>query len=284
MLIKASSYAVKILPDTIAFQITRALAAMTHRIKASPAERQAIAQSTQSYFGKGGRNVARSWGREGPLVVLVHGWGGSGAQMAPLAAHLAQGGFRCVVPDIRGHGDSPLRHTSWTYLIEDVADLSRSLNEEVYAYVAHSAGALTVMAGRTLKGIHAKRYVCICAPSHPFPPINVVEKKLSPRKRVVDRYRQYIAAQFETTWESMQTGVFYSGAGSDTLLFYDETDRFVPHSEGDKIHAICRGSRLIKTSGYSHAKILAAPELAWAVDEFLGEDQRVRASRSGGSQ
>lgn len=271
MLIKASSYAVKILPDTVAFQITRALAAMTRRVKVSPGERQAIAKSTRRHFGKGGRNVARSWGREGPLVVLVHGWGGSAAQMGPLAAHLADEGFRCVAPDIRGHGDSPLRHTSWTYLIEDIADLSRSLKEEVYAYVAHSAGALTVMAGRTLKGIRADRYVCICAPSHPFPPINVIEKKLSPRKGVLDRYREYIAVQFQTTWESMQTGQFYSSAGSNTLLFYDETDRFVPHSEGDKIHAICPGSRLIKTSAYSHAKILTAPELARAVGEFLTE-------------
>jgi pimeloyl-ACP methyl ester carboxylesterase len=284
MLLKVSSYAVKLLPDTVAFQITRALAGMTRRVKESPVEREAIGQSTQRHFGKDGRNVARSWGSEGPLLVLVHGWGGSAAQMAPLAVHLVQEGFRCVAPDIRGHGESPLKHTSWTYLIEDIADFSRSLNEEIYAYVAHSAGALTVMAGRTLKGIRAERYVCICAPSHPFPPINVIQKKLAPRKSIVDRYRKYIAAQFETTWESMRTGQFYAGAGSDMLLFYDETDRFVPHSEGDKIHAICPGSRLIKTSGYSHAKILAAPELARAVGEFLAENPGLRVPRASGSQ
>lgn len=276
MLIQASRYALKVLPDSVAFQMTRALAARTQRVTVSQAERKAMEYSSKRHFGRSGRNVAWSWGREGPWIVLVHGWGGRAAQMAPLALRLEQEGFRCIAPDIRGHGDSPLNHTSWTYLIEDIADVSRSLNEEVHAYVAHSAGALTVMAGRSLQGIRAQRYVCICAPSYPFPPINVITRKLAPREAVVDRYREYIATQFKTPWDTLQSGIAYRGAGSDMLLFYDETDRFVPHGEGDKIHAICPGSRLIKTHRYSHAQILGASELQQAACEFLSASRRAQ--------
>lgn len=269
MLIKLARYALKILPDSLSFQVTRGLAAMTQVVPVAAAEREAMKSATKRHYGDDGRNVAWSWGKEGPLVVLIHGWGGRAAQMAPLASDLSQQGFRCVAPDIRGHGDSPLRYTRWSFLLDDIAAISASLNEEVYAYVSHSAGALTTMAARGLKGISAERYVCICAPSHPFPPINVIEKKLAPRKQVVDRYKEFIARQFDTDWATLQTGVSYAGAGSDMLLFYDEVDRFVPHREGDKIHGLCPGSTLIKTNGYSHAKVLAAAELSSAVGEFL---------------
>jgi pimeloyl-ACP methyl ester carboxylesterase len=174
-----------------------------------------------------------------------------------------------VAIEVTGHGDSPKRHTRWDYFFRDIAASSQSLHEEVYAYVGHSAGALSMMAARALKGIHAQRYACICAPSFPFPPIDVIRKKLNPKEGVLEHYKKYIAEQFEATWEELQAGSSYADAGSDLLLFYDETDRFVDHSEGDKIQTLCPGAQLVKTRAYSHQQILAAPELAQAVGEFL---------------
>jgi pimeloyl-ACP methyl ester carboxylesterase len=268
MLIKIARYAVRVVPESAAIAITRALAAMTRRPPVSSFEQEAMAQASRLYYGKNRKNAAWAWG-EGPLIIFVHGWGGRAAQMAPLAVHVAKLGFRSVAIDVTGHGDSPKRHTRWHYFSRDIAALSRSLHDNVYAYVGHSAGALSMMAARNLEGIHAQRYVCICAPSYPFPPIDVIRKKLNPRKGVVERCKDDIAQQFETTWEQLQAGSSYADAGADTLLFYDETDRFVRHSEGDRIQALCPGARLVKTSAYSHQKILAASELAQAVGEFL---------------
>ena len=126
-----------------------------------------------------------------------------------------------------------------------------------------------MMAARTLRGIHARRYICICAPSYPFPPIEAIQRKLNPKKGVLERYKAYISEQFETTWEQLQAGCSYAAVGPDLLLFYDETDRYIDHSEGDRIRALCPGARLVKTNAYSHLKILAAPELSRAVGEFL---------------
>lgn len=277
MIVSAARIAIKAMPDGLAFQLTRGLAAMTRRTPPSPAEREAMAGAVRCHYGEGGRNVYWSWGAEGPLVVLVHGWGGRAAQMAPLASALAGRGFRCAAMDIRGHGESPLMHTSWTYLLDDVAAFQDALKEEAYAYVAHSAGALTTMAGRSLKGIAARRYVCISAPSHPFPPIDVIRKRLAPRDGVVERYRAHIAAQFASDWRRLEQGVAYAGAADDLLLCYDEGDRFVPHHEGDRIHALCPGSRLLKTRGYSHTRILAAPEVLAAAGDFLVAGHPVQA-------
>jgi hypothetical protein len=133
-----------------------------------------------------------------------------------------------------------------------------------------------MMAARALKGIHAQRYACICAPLFPFPPINVIQNKLNPKKSVLEHYKKHIAEQFETTWEELQTGCSYAGAGADTLLFYDRTDRFVDHSESDKIQALCPGAQMVKTSAYSHQRILAAPKLAQTLGTFLQKENIAR--------
>jgi len=103
----------------------------------------------------------------------------------PLAIEIAKSGFRCVAIEVTGHGSSPGNRTGWAHFIEDVAALTRSLDQEVHAYVAHSAGGLTTMAARSLKAIQAKLYVCICAPSYPFPPIDVIRKRLNPGQGLI---------------------------------------------------------------------------------------------------
>jgi pimeloyl-ACP methyl ester carboxylesterase len=271
MFVKAAKFVINVVPEATANSIVRSLAAMTQRPPVASFEREAMAQASRTSYGE--NNVAWVWGR-GPLVVFVHGWSGRAAQMAPLALHIANSGFRSVAIDVTGHGDSPKRHTRWDYFFRDIAVLSQSLHEEVYAFVGHSAGALCMMAARALKGIHARRYACICAPSYPFPPINVIQKKLNPKEAVLEHYKKYIAEQFETTWAELQAGRAYANAGSDTLLFYDETDRFVDHSEGDRIQALCPGAQMVKTRAYSHQKILASPELAQTLGGFLRKESR----------
>lgn len=280
MLTQVARYLIKAVPESAAISITRALATRTQRPPVSSAEQEAMAQASKLYYGADNRHVAWAWG-EGPLVVLVHGWNGRAAQMAPLARHIASLGFRSVAIDVTGHGDSPERHTRWEYFLRDIAALSQSLGGDIYAYVGHSAGGLTVMAARQLKGLRARRYVCISAPSYPFPPIVAIQRKLDPRQAVVERYKAYIAQQFGTTWEQLQAGRAYANAGPDLLLFYDEMDRYVNHTEGDRIQSLCPGARLIKTRAYGHGKIAAAPEVAQAVGEFLKEKTEHRASMGG---
>lgn len=262
-----AKFLIRVLPNKLALLIIRALA-KTQRAPITHDQEKALSQARKIHYGEGSQNVAWTWGT-GPLIILVHGWNGRAAHLAPLAIQIAQAGFQTVAIEVTGHGSSPGNRTGWTHFIEDITALTRTLGQEVHAYVAHSAGGLTTMAARNLTGIHATRYVCICSPSYPFPPINVVRKRLDPKPGVIELYEKYIARQFNTSWDTLKSGVSYLGAGQDLLLFYDEGDRFVDHSEGDRILALCPGARLIKSQGYGHTKVLAAPELAKAVVTFL---------------
>jgi pimeloyl-ACP methyl ester carboxylesterase len=268
MIIPTAKFLVHFLPESLAIHVMRALATRTQRPPVTLLQQQAMAHASKIHYGQNNMNVAWVWG-EGPLVVLAHGWNGRAAQMAPLAESITKLGFQCVAIEVTGHGSSPGKQTKWACFIDDITALSRSLGREIHAYIGHSAGGLAMMAARRMTNIHAKLYVCICAPSHPFPPINIIRQKLNPSPALMDRYRQYIATQFGTDWDDLQSGYSYAGAGSDLLLFYDEGDRFVNHEEGDQIQGWCEGAQLVKSKSYGHTKVLAAPEMLHAVGTFL---------------
>lgn len=255
------------LPASAAFHVMRSLAGRAPpRPAVTAAQQLALSQATALAYGEG--RTAWSWGH-GPLVVLVHGWGGRAAQLAPLALNTSRRGYRCVAIDVTGHGDSAGRRTAWRCFIDDIAGLSRSLGQEVHAYLGHSAGGLAMMAARAIHGTRAQRYICVCAPSHPFPPIRAVRQRLNPRPALIDRYQEFIAQQFGTSWQRLEAGHAFADAGQNLLLVYDQGDRFVEHAEGDRIQALCAGARLVKPTACGHTRVLAAPELEEALAAFL---------------
>ena len=80
-------------------------------------------------------------------IFILHGYGGDLTSMMPLALRLAQEGWQCVVPDLRGHGESSGREIS--YGVADGGDLSSLLNHLAsdgptgpVAVVGHSYGAV----------------------------------------------------------------------------------------------------------------------------------------------
>jgi pimeloyl-ACP methyl ester carboxylesterase len=91
----------------------------------------------------GGQSVLTADGGGRGTVVLLHGLAGSAAEMAPLGAGIAAGGFRVVAPDQRGHGHSTRRpaDVSRAAYVQDVAAL---LDGPAWL-VGQSMGAHTAM-------------------------------------------------------------------------------------------------------------------------------------------
>jgi pimeloyl-ACP methyl ester carboxylesterase len=256
-----------LLPIEAGFVIARELAARPPRVRVASHEAAAMKSAERRRNLGWSGDAAWSWGR-GPEVALVHGWGGRAAQMAPLAAAIADLGYRTTVFDIAGHGDSKVTQARWEYFIRDIGTMADRIGD-VAAWIGHSAGGLAMMAARRVAGVSARKYVCICAPSHPFPPVRALAKRLNAGPALLARYRQFLGEQFQTTWDDLAAGSAFAGAGSDLLLCYDENDRLVDHTEGDRIHALCSGSQLVKTDAFGHTRILASPELAHTVGAFL---------------
>ena len=96
----------------------------------------------------------------GPPVVVLHGFTGSGAAMAPLTQRLAAAGatgpeLRVIAPDLVGHGDSDAPDELDLYTVEAMADqvaaLADALDCETFHLVGYSMGgrvALTLGCAR----------------------------------------------------------------------------------------------------------------------------------------
>jgi pimeloyl-ACP methyl ester carboxylesterase len=90
-------------------------------------------------------HVAQEGPREGPLVVLLHGFPESWHSWRHQFGPLAEAGFRVVAPDQRGYGrsDRPGDVASYSilHLVGDVVGLVHALGEERAFVVGHDWGA-----------------------------------------------------------------------------------------------------------------------------------------------
>lgn len=269
MIEQAVRAGIRLVPIQLGFAAARWLASRPQRARVSEIEAAALQSARQERLGPDGRLPAWVWG-DGPTVVLVHGWGGRAAQMAPLARRLADSGFRTIAFDVAGHGDSPVAEARWEWFIRDVGEVAAACGP-LAALVGHSAGGLAMMASRRIRSVTAQRFVCICAPHHPYPPIHALQKRLDPGEKVLQRYRDFLGAQFSTDWKSLSAGSAWQGAGPELLLCYDEKDRYIESTDGNRIQAMCSGSTLAKSEQFGHARILAASETADTIGDFLKE-------------
>lgn len=80
-----------------------------------------------------------------PPVLLVHGWGGDGREWSPHAEALV-GHHRVIVPDLRGHGRSPVPEQDNTpaAMAEDLVALLAALDSGPVVAVGHSLGGQVV--------------------------------------------------------------------------------------------------------------------------------------------
>ncbi|WP_341503613.1 alpha/beta fold hydrolase [Gallaecimonas sp. GXIMD4217] len=136
-----------------------------------------------------------SWGREGPLVVLLHGWLDNAASFAALAPFLDRGRFLAL--DWPGHGRSQHRANTGAYhFVDYVHDLDCVLDHlgEPVHLVGHSLGALAAaayagtFAEKPLSLTLIEAMVPISAPAEEAPAI--LRKAIESRRATRDRARR----------------------------------------------------------------------------------------------
>src|SRR5262245_55380287 len=74
-----------------------------------------LAMARKAHLEVHGKRVqAYFWG-EGPLVLLMHGWGGHAGQMTEFVAPLVKAGYKVLAIDAPGHGKSARRLSTVMY-------------------------------------------------------------------------------------------------------------------------------------------------------------------------
>jgi pimeloyl-ACP methyl ester carboxylesterase len=107
--------------------------------------------TSQRFQGRDGAELAWREIGDGRPVVLLHGLIGSGTLLASsgLARAIAERGYRVILPDLRGHGDSARPHDPARYPPDVLADDGLALIDQLglddYRLAGYSAGGKVVL-------------------------------------------------------------------------------------------------------------------------------------------
>jgi len=284
MLIPITRAVLPLLPDRAAFRLVAALASLPPSLPLKPEDRVVLDAATKFEFGSDLKRVAWRWGA-GPTVVLAHGWGGRAGQMVKLADAIAGSGFEVVVFDGQGHGESEGRRIGFRRLADDLKALKEALQDEVSAWVCHSAAGLCLAAARFHRAIDPRRVVFLATPRGPYIPINELKQHLNPSAAVLNRCREFYAGEFGMRWEEMdRCAAFVNDGHAELLLIQDRDDPRVEAGDAERIAAVWPDAEIIHTEGLGHLKVLWSGEVSQTVIDFLrrGDDvtQHLRASTS----
>lgn len=238
-----------------------------------------LAQAQAFRFGPQDSLAGWRFGADaGPVVALVHGWGGQGTQFLRMARGLAARGFEAVVIDVGNHGASAPAHMGFDRFMHDARALADHLGTMPFAWVAHSAAALAILSARRTHRIGACAYVTIAAPFVPYVPLNRF-RAMGANDEAVEAFKPLLARQFQVDWDALEQGLAWQAEPNASLLaIYDATDTMVEAGDAERIGKVWPECRTVLTQGLGHNRLLGAQEVIAATVEFLAG---VAASNAG---
>jgi pimeloyl-ACP methyl ester carboxylesterase len=230
---------------------------------------QAALSAGEPFVVAAGRERLRAWRfGEGPAVLLVHGWGGRGGQLAPLVAPLAAAGCAAVAFDAPGHGASTGRLASGITFADAISAVAERVDAR--AAVGHSMGAAALgwaMAG----GLALDAAVMLSPPSGVARFFRRFCDALALPLRVEDAIRERLRRRYGVAPEEFDLSR-RAGAGSTPLLVvHDRDDAEVPWADGEAVARAWPGAHLASTSGLGHRGVLRDAEVTASVASFVRE-------------
>jgi pimeloyl-ACP methyl ester carboxylesterase len=222
------------------------------------------------------------WG-DGPVVYLVHGWGGRGAQFGALVEPLVAAGHRVVMFDAPAHGDSdhgpagPRR----TNGVEFAKALDAVFCEfgPAEAVIAHSMGTISTYLAIRYGWLGAGRLVFVA----PMVEFNGLLDQFQIALGFGPRTRRALEQEV-TDFVGVPVRAFDARVQAahveplPTLVLTDRGDRQTPYADVvDFVETI--GAPLVTTDGLGHRKILRDPDVVRTIVEYVaGAGERVASA------
>jgi pimeloyl-ACP methyl ester carboxylesterase len=218
-------------------------------------EQQVIEQAVCSRVASRGVALAvYGWGA-GPTVLLVHGWGGCGAQLTTFAPPLLHAGFRVMACDLPAHGQTAGTQTNGFEFAEAIQAIADQ-DGPFAGIIAHSWGAAGALMALS-EGVAAQRVVCLSSACWLLSSVRMHAKLLRLSPETESELRQLIELNFgEGVWQRASMDLRVSQLRTPGLLFHDGQDRMISPTESEAIAQAWSGSNLVLTSGLGHNRIL----------------------------
>ncbi len=229
---------------------------------------EAASKKNISFGGTAGHYTLYSWGK-GPLVLLVHGWGGSAAQMTTLVKPLVAAGFQVVTFDALAHGESPGEQTDVLEIAAIVKDLASKLNG-FYAVIGHSLGATAAVLAIKEGAKTQKLVVCSAAASMDYY-MRQFAHRLNISRQTINRIVLSINHRMKRHIGDLSLIHLVPTLKLPALILHDKQDEVVQPGEALALSQCWPGSRLVQTTGLGHLGILRDPAAIATMINYIGK-------------
>jgi pimeloyl-ACP methyl ester carboxylesterase len=205
-----------------------------------------------------------------PRVLLTHGWGGWGLQLAPLASALAARGWAPIVIDQPAHGRSAAWSSNLPQFVRALGYAAARLGG-LEAMVGHSMGgsAVCVAAAQGLVGV--RRLALISAPTSFVQVTHDYASAFGLSDHTRARMVQRLEAREGVVLERLAAQHMAPRIDMPTLVVHDRDDTLVPHAEAEQLVRHLPQARLLSTQGLGHRRLLKDEGVLAGVADFLSE-------------
>ena len=207
----------------------------------------------------------------GPVVLLLHGWGGHAGQMLALADTLRARGLQPVMVEMPAHGRSHglvSNLPQFGRVLEYVTARLTQQGHTVRAVVAHSLAA-NAAAYAASRGLTADRLVLLAPPASPLEytrqfahVFGLSEATRSGMQRRIEEREGILMRQFEPAAVGPRIHM-------PTLVVHDRNDSINLFADGVAYSEAIAGGKLWATEGLGHRRILKEPGVMAEVAAFV---------------
>lgn len=208
-----------------------------------------------------------SWGN-GPVVLLVHGWGGRGSQLAALVPSLLESGYKVVAFDAVAHGDSEGDRTNVQEMSEIIKDISQR-EPQFHSIVAHSLGGLA--AGIAIQsGVKVGKLVTVATAASIHYYLNEFATQMGASSRTMHTIKEHMESYFDSDLDRFSMANVVSELNIPGLIIHDKNDKEVRQEEALVLSKQWEDSQLMLTEGLGHRRILGDSTTIQKITNFVG--------------
>lgn len=209
----------------------------------------------------------------GPVVLLVHGWGGWASRLGAFVRPLVESGHQVVGMDLPAHGLSSGRRTNPFEMADALLKVARCAGP-VHALISHSFGGLVSLLAME-RGLKPGAAVYL-APALRSDHIRARFAELFRlRPGVMDALVRVIDGHFGSeVWEELDARRIAHRLASrrpeiPVLIAHDPEDRDAPFPDALAVSQILPGARLLTVAGTGHHRMLLDENVVIATTEFV---------------
>ncbi|RKS42719.1 pimeloyl-ACP methyl ester carboxylesterase [Gillisia mitskevichiae] len=211
--------------------------------------------------------VVYHYGESQKKILLIHGWSGTGTQMAIIAKELVRKGFSILSFDAPGHGKAPGKISMMPFFIESIHHLEKTYGP-FHAAIGHSLGGMSIL--KAIKdGLKVNKLVVIGTANSVTHITKDFAQNMQLNEKVAIKMKSYFDTKFGEDMDNYSGAISAEEVKIPSLVIHDEDDVDVHVSSAYEISKNLENSQLYITKGLGHRKILGDPEVINKITTFI---------------